>query len=123
MDWDRVEGNWKQMKGKVKEQWGKLTDDDLTAIDGQRDQLEGKIQERYGLAKTRRRPRSRSGRLARASDSGSYHEAPPGDGRGSFIALRIWGLTSLSRVFAVIGPTSLNASDPSPLTMNVSGTP
>ena len=35
MDWDRVEGNWKQMKGKVKEQWGKLTDDDLTAIGGQ----------------------------------------------------------------------------------------
>ena len=39
------------MKGKVKEQWGKLTDDDLTAINGQRDQLEGKVQERYGIAK------------------------------------------------------------------------
>jgi uncharacterized protein YjbJ (UPF0337 family) len=39
------------MKGKVKEQWGKLTDDDLTAISGRRDQLEGKIQERYGYAK------------------------------------------------------------------------
>jgi uncharacterized protein YjbJ (UPF0337 family) len=39
------------MKGKVKEKWGNLTDDDLTAINGQRDQLEGKIQERYGLAK------------------------------------------------------------------------
>ena len=39
------------MKGKVKEQWGKLTDDDLTAVNGQRDQLEGKIQERYGIAK------------------------------------------------------------------------
>jgi uncharacterized protein YjbJ (UPF0337 family) len=51
MDWNRVEGNWKQMKGKVKEKWGNLTDDDLTAINGQRDQLEGKIQERYGLAK------------------------------------------------------------------------
>ena len=51
MDWDRVEGNWKQVKGKVKEKWGNLTDDDLTAINGQRDQLEGKIQERYGLAK------------------------------------------------------------------------
>jgi uncharacterized protein YjbJ (UPF0337 family) len=51
MDWNRVEGNWKQMKGKIKEQWGDLTDDDLTAINGQRDQLEGKIQERYGLAK------------------------------------------------------------------------
>src|SRR6476620_746031 len=51
MDWNRVEGNWKQMKGKVKEKWGNITDDDLTAINGQRDQLEGKIQQRYGLAK------------------------------------------------------------------------
>ena len=51
MDWNRVEGNWKQVAGKVKEKWGKLTDDDLTAINGRRDQLEGKIQERYGLAK------------------------------------------------------------------------
>jgi uncharacterized protein YjbJ (UPF0337 family) len=51
MDWNRVEGNWKQMKGKVKEQWGKLTDDDLDVINGKRDQLEGKIQERYGIAK------------------------------------------------------------------------
>ncbi len=51
MDWNRVEGNWKQVKGQVKEKWGKLTDDDLTAINGRRDQLEGKIQERYGLAK------------------------------------------------------------------------
>jgi uncharacterized protein YjbJ (UPF0337 family) len=51
MDWNRVEGNWKQIKGKVKEKWGKLTDDDLTVINGNREQLEGKIQERYGLAK------------------------------------------------------------------------
>ena len=51
MDWDRVEGGWKQFTGKVKEKWGKLTDDDLTAINGRRDQLEGKIQERYGYAK------------------------------------------------------------------------
>gem|GEM_PF-84859 len=51
MDWNRVEGNWKQMKGKVKEQWGKLTDDDLDVINGKREQLEGKIQERYGYAK------------------------------------------------------------------------
>jgi uncharacterized protein YjbJ (UPF0337 family) len=49
MDWNRVEGNWKQAKGKVKEQWGKLTDDDLTFIAGKREQLEGKIQERYGI--------------------------------------------------------------------------
>ena len=39
MDWNRVEGNWKQMKGKVKEQWGKLTDDDLDQIAGKQDQL------------------------------------------------------------------------------------
>ena len=43
MDWNRVEGNWKQLKGNIKEQWGKLTDDDLNVIDGRRDQLEGKI--------------------------------------------------------------------------------
>jgi uncharacterized protein YjbJ (UPF0337 family) len=43
MDWNRVEGNWKQVKGKAKEQWGKLTDDDLDVIAGRRDQLEGKI--------------------------------------------------------------------------------
>ncbi len=51
MNWDTVQCNWKQMTGKVKEQWGKLTDDDLTEIDGRREQLEGKIQERYGYTK------------------------------------------------------------------------
>ncbi|SFA83410.1 Uncharacterized conserved protein YjbJ, UPF0337 family [Rhizobium sp. NFR07] len=50
MEWNRVEGNWKQMKS-VKEQWGKLTDDDLNVINGNREQLEGKIQERYGFEK------------------------------------------------------------------------
>jgi uncharacterized protein YjbJ (UPF0337 family) len=55
MDWNRVEGNWKQIKGQVKEKWGKLTDDDLTAINGKREQLEGKIQERYGVAKDQAR--------------------------------------------------------------------
>src|ERR1700743_2405810 len=53
MDWNRVEGSWKQVKGKVKEQWGKLTDDDLSVINGNREQLEGRIQERYGIAKDR----------------------------------------------------------------------
>jgi uncharacterized protein YjbJ (UPF0337 family) len=53
MDWNRVEGNWKQFKGKVKEQWGELTDDDLDRIAGKRDQLEGRIQERYGIEKDR----------------------------------------------------------------------
>src|SRR5262245_26306498 len=55
MDWDRLEGDWKQLRGKAKEKWGRLTDDDLTAISGRRAQLEGKIQERYGYAKSQAR--------------------------------------------------------------------
>jgi uncharacterized protein YjbJ (UPF0337 family) len=51
MNWDRIEGNWKQVTGKVKVQWGKLTDDDIDVVAGRRDQLAGKIQERYGIAK------------------------------------------------------------------------
>ena len=51
MNQDRIEGRWKQLKGKVKEQWGKLTDDDLDVIAGRRDQLLGRIQQRHGLAK------------------------------------------------------------------------
>jgi uncharacterized protein YjbJ (UPF0337 family) len=51
MNWDRIEGQWKQLKGKVREQWGKLSDDDLDVIGGKRTQLSGKIQERYGIAK------------------------------------------------------------------------
>jgi uncharacterized protein YjbJ (UPF0337 family) len=51
MNWDQVEGKWKEAGGKVKEKWGKLTDDDLQVIAGKRDQLVGKIQERYGIAK------------------------------------------------------------------------
>lgn len=48
--WDKIEGNWTQFKGQVKEQWGKLTDDDLLQIQGQRQQLVGKIQKRYGIS-------------------------------------------------------------------------
>jgi uncharacterized protein YjbJ (UPF0337 family) len=51
MNWDTVKGDWKQFKGKVKEQWGKLTDEDLTRIEGRRDQLAGAIQKRYGIEK------------------------------------------------------------------------
>ncbi len=51
MNKDEASGNWKQFKGKIKEKWGKLTDDDMTVIEGKRDQLVGKIQERYGYAK------------------------------------------------------------------------
>jgi uncharacterized protein YjbJ (UPF0337 family) len=51
MNWDRIEGNWKQLKGKVKEQWAKLTDDHIEAVAGKRDLLVGKIQETYGITK------------------------------------------------------------------------
>ncbi|MFD2265520.1 CsbD family protein [Lacibacterium aquatile] len=49
--WERIEGNWNEFAGKAREQWGKLTDDDITVIKGQRQQLLGKIQIRYGIAK------------------------------------------------------------------------
>ncbi len=48
MNTDTIAGNWKQLKGKVREQWGKLTDDDIDVIDGKREQLVGKVQEAYG---------------------------------------------------------------------------
>lgn len=51
MNWDQIQGKWKQSAGKIKEKWGKLTDDDLTTINGKREQLVGIIQERYGIAK------------------------------------------------------------------------
>lgn len=51
MNWDTIEGNWKQFKGSAKQQWGKLTDDNLEVIAGKRDQLAGKIQEAYGVSK------------------------------------------------------------------------
>jgi uncharacterized protein YjbJ (UPF0337 family) len=50
MNWDRVEGNWTQFKGKVQQQWGNLTNDDLDVVEGKRKELSGKIQERYGVA-------------------------------------------------------------------------
>lgn len=51
MNWDQIEGKWTQLEGRVKQQWGKLTDDDLAFVAGHRDRLAGRIQERYGLAK------------------------------------------------------------------------
>ena len=51
MNWERIQGNWKQVKGKAVENWGKLTHDDLDVVEGRREQLAGKIQERYGVAK------------------------------------------------------------------------
>lgn len=51
MNWDRVQGNWKQFKGRVKDQWGKLTDDQLDVIAGKREQLAARLQEVYGVSK------------------------------------------------------------------------
>lgn len=51
MNWDQIEGNWEQFKGKVREKWGRLTSDDLDMIKGRQEQLSGKLQERYGIAR------------------------------------------------------------------------
>jgi uncharacterized protein YjbJ (UPF0337 family) len=53
MNWDQVEGKWKQMKGSVREKWGKLTDSDYELIAGNRDKFLGRLQERYGYTKDR----------------------------------------------------------------------
>ncbi len=53
MNRDVLEGNWKQMRGQVKEWWGELTDDDLDRIDGKKDKLIGRLQERYGYSRER----------------------------------------------------------------------
>ena len=50
MNWDQIEGNWKQFKGEMKEKWGKRTDDELDVISGKKDKMIGKLQERYGIA-------------------------------------------------------------------------
>ncbi|MBN8888650.1 MAG: CsbD family protein [Rudaea sp.] len=51
MNQDRIAGQWKQLAGKIKAQWGKLTDDDVTLAEGNSEYLAGKLQERYGIAK------------------------------------------------------------------------
>jgi uncharacterized protein YjbJ (UPF0337 family) len=51
MNWDRIEGNWMQFKGKARQQWGKLTNDDLELVKGKRTELAGRLQERYGIAR------------------------------------------------------------------------
>jgi uncharacterized protein YjbJ (UPF0337 family) len=51
MNWDQIKGSWKNMRGKAKERWGELTDDDLQRAEGNRDQLVGTIQQKYGVAR------------------------------------------------------------------------
>ena len=93
MDWNRVEGNWKQMKGTVKQQWGKLTDDDLTQIDGSREKLEGIIQERYGIARDKPASKSTPGINGRAGNKRRGWPAPA-ETSGPFPVLS--GRTSLA---------------------------
>ena len=69
MNWDRIEGNWKQLSGKVRAQWGKLTDDDLDVIDGRREELAGRIQEAYGVTKDE--AESQIDKFAGSLDSGT----------------------------------------------------
>jgi len=51
MNWDRIEGNWKQFKGSVRARWGRLTDDEIDIIEGNREKLAGRVQEAYGIAR------------------------------------------------------------------------
>lgn len=51
MNWDRIEGNWKEFKGRARQKWGELTDDDLDRVEGSREELVGLIQKRYGKAR------------------------------------------------------------------------
>jgi uncharacterized protein YjbJ (UPF0337 family) len=77
MNSDQVEGKWKQLKGSVKEKWGKLTDDDLNVIAGKQQQLEGKIQEKYGITKEEAAKQVREW-MAASRDAGT-HGADTGD--------------------------------------------
>jgi uncharacterized protein YjbJ (UPF0337 family) len=68
MNWDTVKGQWKQFRGQVKEQWGKLTDDDLDRIEGKRDQLLGTVQKRYGIARDEAERQLREFETAQAAE-------------------------------------------------------
>ena len=76
MNWDQIEGKWKQFKGSVREQWGQLTDDDLESIDGRRENLVGKLQERYGLAREAAEKRAEEW-LTAMSDEAAQTTQPP----------------------------------------------
>ncbi|MGH9402922.1 MAG: CsbD family protein [Terriglobia bacterium] len=78
MNSDQLEGKWKQVKGSVKQKWGKLTDDDLNVIAGKRDQLVGKLQERYGIAREQAEKQADEwvGTLAVVDEEPRKHFAP-----------------------------------------------
>jgi len=74
VNWEQVQGKWKQMTGEVKTRWGKLTDDDLTTIGGQKDKLVGVIQERYGIAKEQALKQVDDWNNSLAKDNQAEHE-------------------------------------------------
>ena len=76
MNWDQVQGKWKQMTGALRQQWGRLTDDDLEVIAGNRDAFTGKVQERYGIAKEEAQSRIDEW-LRSLADAGSARGAAP----------------------------------------------
>jgi uncharacterized protein YjbJ (UPF0337 family) len=82
MNWDRIEGNWKQFKGNVVQQWGKLTDDELNVIAGRRDLLLGRIQELYGISKdeTEKQLTDWENRIKESSQPGDTTLRPPAGG-------------------------------------------
>ena len=82
MNWDRIEGNWKQFKGNVVQQWGKLTDDELNVIAGRRDLLLGRIQELYGISKdeTEKQLTDWEKRIKESSEPGDTTLRPPAAG-------------------------------------------
>ena len=69
MNWDQIEGKWKQMRGSAKQQWGKLTDDDLDYINGKQEQLIGRLQERYGIAREEAQRRANEWLAATEADN------------------------------------------------------
>ena len=72
MNWEQMEGKWKQYSGKVREKWGKLTDSDLEVIHGRREQLVGKIQERYGIQKEEAERQVNEFTVGMSAESGTY---------------------------------------------------
>ena len=78
MNWDQVEGKWKQMKGSVKQKWGKLTDDDLDYMAGSRDKFLGRLQERYGWSKDETQKHADEWLNAQAGSESTYRSGGGG---------------------------------------------
>jgi uncharacterized protein YjbJ (UPF0337 family) len=106
MNWDRVEGNWKQFTGKVKEKWGKLTEDDLTVINGKQDQLVGRIQERYGVAKDEAQKQVNTGAGAVFAGAAPPPRGEPRRGRPRYERTSLWRKIFESSADAATGPAA-----------------